>query len=262
MEGSQRSSSTLKAEAPAFTPSWINIGNDAQNAEAMPGHGETLAPDVACDANMKPWLCSIDVECIATGRTSADRAVARVALVDGDENVLMDALVRPKEKIVSYLTPLTGLEPGSLDDAPSLEEVRAELIKLLPKNAVIVGQAIQHDLDWLRLEEGTHFASSFDIGQLFRMERGPGRFRYFSLRHEVLHLEGFKGAGVDMQAGAHDPTLDAIYSVRIYQRFADAPEEDLLRARAKLSRVPATHPIWRKTPMIDNVQVGPPWIYK
>ena len=52
---------------------------------------------------------SIDVECVATGRRHDARSVALVAIVDEDERVLLRRKVKPSEKIVSYLTPLTGL---------------------------------------------------------------------------------------------------------------------------------------------------------
>ena len=135
------------------------------------------------------WLCSIDVECVASGRSNSDRVVARVALVDAAERTLLDALVRPEVPVVSYLTPLTGLQPGSLEAAEPLSAVRARLLALLPPNALIVGQAIHKDLEWLDLRKGVHYAEHFDIGTLFRVHYPrTGRVRCFSLRHQVLHL--------------------------------------------------------------------------
>jgi hypothetical protein len=135
------------------------------------------------------WLCSIDVECVASGRSNSDRVVARVALVDAAERTLLDALVRPDVPVVSYLTPLTGLQPGSLEAAEPLSAVRARVLALLPPNALIVGQAIHKDLEWLDLRKGVHYAEHFDIGTLFRVQYPrTGRVRCFSLRHQVLHL--------------------------------------------------------------------------
>lgn len=266
----------LTADAPEFTPTWAvpnawavkssmvsapsvavkNVYVDGNCQEAQESEDQS-SEDVSVDL----WVCSIDVECVATGKGNHDRAVARVALVDAEENVLMDRLVKPSKPIVSYLTQLTGIKEGELDDALSLEEVREELLSLMPKHALIVGQGIQHDIDWLYLEEGTHYHSSHDIAHLFRVERPGDRFRYFSLRHEVMHLNGFEGAGKDIQEGIHDPSVDAIYSLRLYKTFVDAPEDDLIRARKKLSCVPATPPFWRTTPHIDGVEMGPAWFY-
>ena len=65
------------------------------------------------------YVC-IDVECVATGRRHDARSVALVAIVDQDERVLLKKKVKPIEKIVSYLTPLTGLREGDLDDGEQL----------------------------------------------------------------------------------------------------------------------------------------------
>lgn len=40
---------------------------------------------------------------------SSDRDVARIAVVDEDENVVFDEYVKPEKEIVSYLTQLTGI---------------------------------------------------------------------------------------------------------------------------------------------------------
>mmetsp|Transcript_21887 Transcript_21887/g.69912 ORF Transcript_21887/g.69912 Transcript_21887/m.69912 type:complete len:302 (-) Transcript_21887:45-950(-) len=206
-------------------------------------------------------LCSVDVECVATGQASSDRAVARVAFVDFHGNVLLDRLVRPEVPVLSYLTALTGIEPGELDKAATLAEVRAELIEKLPANAVLVGQAIKHDIHWLELEQGVHFRDQFDIAELFQVTFPNGRSRVFSLRHEVLHLSGFEGAGTDIQAGSHDPCVDAQLSLRIFARYAHASPAELKNAQRALSRAPPTLPFWKTTPLIDGVQLGPASYY-
>lgn len=40
---------------------------------------------------------------------NSDRDVARIAVVDEEENVVFDQYVKPEKKIVSYLTQLTGI---------------------------------------------------------------------------------------------------------------------------------------------------------
>mmetsp|Transcript_18692 Transcript_18692/g.34632 ORF Transcript_18692/g.34632 Transcript_18692/m.34632 type:complete len:364 (+) Transcript_18692:117-1208(+) len=239
---------------------WATPGKSSRSSVVDTVHSKLQLAQEAVKGDT--FLCSIDVECVATGYGNRDRAVARVAAVDAKGKVLFDSLVKPDEPIVSHLTALTGIEPGSLDDAPSFEEMRAELLKILPKNAVLVGQAIDGDIKWLKLEQGKHFKASFDISQLFRIEFSNGKARTFSLRHEVLHLEGFEGAGTDIQAGAHDPVTDAVFSIRLFLQFSGATYGQLRSSQHTLLRVPQTPPFWKTTPLIDNVQLGPPQFYK
>ena len=54
-------------------------------------------------------MYALDVECVATGKTHNDRAVAQIGLVDAYGRCVLNVYVKPKKEVVSYLTPLTGL---------------------------------------------------------------------------------------------------------------------------------------------------------
>ena len=134
---------------------------------------------------------SIDVECVATGRRHDDRSVALVAVVDKNEQVLLKKKVKVDKPVVSYLTPLTGLRRGDLDDGEPLHDVVKIIKSLLSPNAVLVGQGIQNDIKWLSLREGVDFNFSVDLGKFFRTYNPQYRnYSYFSLQHEANTLLG------------------------------------------------------------------------
>lgn len=268
-----------------------------------------------------PPFFSIDVECIATGygshargindgcgnegRNGADvpasqyndrshRYPGRVAMVDNDGNVLSDIVIRPPkdgEGVVSYLTPLTGLSKeiclGS--DAKTLEEAVQIIKGLLPKEGVLVGQAIDHDAEWLGLTPGKDFARMVDISEIFR-QRMPGnlsdaadvmkkieagelsspssssegdvssdqylgfatRYRHFSLRHVCLNL-----LSEDIQSGVHNPINDASYSLKLFQKYRNAGVTQLRIVRDGLHRAPPTPSFSQENaPVIDGVCVS------
>ena len=96
--------------------------------------------------NLEGPFYSIDVEAIASGyghNPKLHRIPGRIAMVDDQDNVLVDEIVKydPKD-VVSYLTPLTGLSKllCSSEKAKPLEEVVALVRERLPKDAVLVGQ--------------------------------------------------------------------------------------------------------------------------
>jgi RNA exonuclease 4 len=102
---------------------------------------------------------SIDVECVATGRQHHDRAVAQISLVDGQCTPLLNLYVRPEAPVVSYLTPLTGLTEAHLaQHGVPLADAMATLRSRLPPSAVLVGQNIAKDVEWLGLTEGRDYA--------------------------------------------------------------------------------------------------------
>ena len=134
---------------------------------------------------------SVDVECVATGRRHDDRAVAFVALVDKNERLLYKTKVRVDVPILSYLTPLTGLRKGDLDDGKSLDTVIRDIKGLLGPDAVLVGQGIQSDIKWLKLQEGVDFGSSVDLAELLKVYNPRYKnYSYFSMEHEANVLLG------------------------------------------------------------------------
>ena len=134
---------------------------------------------------------SIDVECVATGIRHDARSVALVAVVDKHEKQIFKKKVKVHKHIVSYLTPLTGIHPGDLDNGEDLADVIRDVKTILSSDAVIVGQSIESDIKWLELKEGIDFSFAVDLGKFFKTYNPRFRsYTYFSLRHEATTLLG------------------------------------------------------------------------
>ena len=99
------------------------------------------------------------------------RYPALVALVDSSANLVYKQYIRMPEntKIWSYLTPLSGIRPTDYSNNRSslLQEVQKELKSKIPRNAVLVGQRIESDIDWMGLKQGTDFANHVDLAEIF-----------------------------------------------------------------------------------------------
>jgi predicted NBD/HSP70 family sugar kinase len=68
------------------------------------------------------------------------------------------------------LTPLTGLSAALLEQhGMPLAQALATLRAALPRDAVLVGQNIRADVQWLGLKEGTDFAGMLDLAGLWRV---------------------------------------------------------------------------------------------
>ena len=187
----------------------IQLAKEAQDLEDRSNFASPIKRFALGDSNdeeqFDPPFFSIDVECVATGYGSCAKGIndgcgnegrnapdiplnqyndrshrypGRVAMVDTNGNILADILIRPPHDgkgVVSYLTPLTGLTKEMClgPDAKSLEEAVKTIKALLPKNAVVVGQAIDHDVEWLGLTPGgKDFDHMVDICEIFR-QRTP-----------------------------------------------------------------------------------------
>lgn len=132
---------------------------------------------------------SVDVECVATGKRHDAREVCLVSMVDADSNVLLSKKVKPESPVVSYLTPLTGVREGDLDNGERLADVLTQVKALLGRDVVLVGQGVKNDIVWLKLQQGTDFASFVDLGEMFKAyNQRYGNYSYFSLSHEANTL--------------------------------------------------------------------------
>ena len=128
---------------------------------------------------------SLDVECVATGKTHLHkhRSPAAADLVDHDLNAIGSWKIKPEEQVVSYLTPLTGETEQSLRHGVPLKEAITDLQSLLVElgggdRVVLVGQVPTGDIQWMNLQRGVHYKRSVDLSDIF--QHGG---RKFSLRH-------------------------------------------------------------------------------
>ncbi|KAF1320278.1 Rna exonuclease 4, partial [Globisporangium splendens] len=278
-DSSTSSSSTTPRRALSIQANPSKTGNYEVISEILP----VLTRDIE-----GPFF-AIDVECVATGKgtkfvfhslvplartltsqtnhvfcvvcivSGSDRDVARIAIVDEDENVVYDRFVKPDKHIVSYLTQLTGITESNLVGAPSLDEALVELKRILPVESVIVGQSIKKDLEWLLLEKDKDYKQMFDVADLFRIpmqsQNGTIRYRYFSLRHVAKYLLGH-----NIQEADHDPVIDAKYAMKIFKQFRYLHESPGHRDAVyqTLLKTPRTPSFAERYPMIDGVAMRAP----
>ncbi len=240
---------------------------------------------------------------------------------DNEDNIeiIMDEIVNlTKINVTSYMTPLTGMTAEQcldLNKTKTLTEIRELVKNHLPKNSILVGHSIQHDIEWLGLEVGVDFKMYVDTSHMFRQripknlgsasnvlrnqvnnnkkdestflhettknEDGnditskeeninkaiikskngddydqpddthlpfPTKYRLFSLRHCCIHL-----LDIDIQEKAHNPIMDAKYSLLLFKKYQFATPEYLRALRDSLHRAPITLSFAAENPIIDGV---------
>ena len=93
----------------------------------------------------------------------------------------------------------------------------------MPKNAILVGQNIGKDVEWLGLKEGEDFAAMIDLAALLRVwNERYGSFTYFGLAHAAKCWLGVR------EEEMHNAVTDAQRSVRLfnlYVRLQHSPAE-------------------------------------
>ena len=190
---------------------------------------------------LKRSVFSLDVECVAVGKThmSKDRAPAKFALVDSQGKTVCVQYIRPEHRIVSYLTPLSGVRAEDLEGAVSMEEAIDILKSNLPKDAILVGQNVDSDITWMQLKQGEDFANFVDLSEVFKGYNARyNNYSYHSLLHEARILLNLSDLDTP---GEHDPAIDARLSVQLWEKVKSRPDQlqqmrqSLIRNQPKMS---------------------------
>lgn len=221
-----------------------------------------IPPDAATAAHRhlpantrEPPFYSIDVECVATGKGHNDRTIASIAVVDSNELVVLNVYIQPTEPIVSCLTGLTGITPQQLERGIPLADALALVRAVIPPHALIVGQNVLKDIQWLGLEEGVDFAGMADLTGVWRAFNNEYKsFSVFSLSHEAKALLGV------LQSEPHHAVDDALLSVKLYRLWKQlsAPSEkaNLAKAHELLLQLPVESSFAKRNPTLDGVCMG------
>jgi Exonuclease len=94
-------------------------------------------------------LLGIDCEMI---KTTKGIELARVSIVNSKDKVLYDKYVKPSNPVIDYLTQYSGITPEHLQAATkTLQDIQADLLKLINSNAVLCGHSLDNDLHTLKL---------------------------------------------------------------------------------------------------------------
>ncbi|KAJ7392102.1 REX4, RNA exonuclease 4 [Desmophyllum pertusum] len=94
---------------------------------------------------------ALDCEMVGVGFDGKRHMLARVSIVNSHGHVVYDSFVAPQEKVVDYRTPVSGIRPANLKNAPDFKTVQLEVSKLL-KGKILVGHALKNDLEVLLLD--------------------------------------------------------------------------------------------------------------
>jgi hypothetical protein len=205
---------------------------------------------------------------------------------DQFERVILNMYVKPDKPVVSYLTPLTGYVGGCSEKAtaaaeallpyshifsslPSPCSLTKEMLdtqgmplaqavgilrQVLPPQAVLVGQNIAKDVEWLGLVEGRDFAGLQDLTGLYRVWNP--RYKSFT----VFGQDHLAKVLLDWNTGdQHDAVGDAVKSIRLFNMYRQLHGQPTVWQAQVEARLLATQPepsFAKKNPSFEGVCMG------
>eukprot|EP01038_Epipyxis_sp_PR26KG_P005078 gene5078-7085_t len=214
---------------------------------AMPVTIQTPPPPICINIPPGHPIYSIDVECVASGIQHNARSVAQVALVDEWSRPVFNVYIKQDMPVVSYIEPLTGLTKEILDQyGLPLAEALAHLRAHLSPNAILVGQSIHKDVQWLQLAEGVDYASLIDLSTLLKVWNPQrGEHTIFSQDHCAKVWIGYG------DRTKHDAVTDAGISMSLFNAYRTVQWDPIRLQQLQMAtlaapRVPgfsAVHPV-------------------
>ncbi|KAK7491856.1 hypothetical protein BaRGS_00016875 [Batillaria attramentaria] len=101
---------------------------------------------------VKPTSPMFALDCEMCLTCIRQNELTRVSVVNEHNDVIYDRLVKPRNRIINYLTKWSGITKAMLDPVTTrIEDVQRELSQLLPRDAILCGQSLWNDLCALKM---------------------------------------------------------------------------------------------------------------
>merc|ERR1719471_987384 len=151
-------------------------------------------------------MFSVDCEMCLT--TLGKNELTRISVVNERLEQVYHSLVLPPNPIINYLTRYSGITKDMLVGVTTtLEDVQAELRRVLPPNAILVGQSLNNDLVALRLLH----PYIIDTSVIFNVTGVRWRKSKLSLLSKVFLGEEIQKHGEK----GHNPIEDSVAAMKL-----------------------------------------------
>ncbi len=157
-------------------------------------------------------VLALDCEMVGSGPGGVSSILARVSIVNASGDLVYDTYVSPTEKITDYRTQWSGIRAKDLVGAPPKGHV-VDRVKTILRGRVLVGHALQNDLDALGLSHPeSHIRDSAHYPAFMR------RLISGKLKPRALRLIVAEELNLTIQTGEHDSVQDARAVLGLYNK--------------------------------------------
>ncbi|KAL7303456.1 hypothetical protein TKK_0004638 [Trichogramma kaykai] len=92
------------------------------------------------------------LDCAMCKTTQCVLELTRISIIDEHLNVVYETLVKPPHEIIDYLTEYSGITEEMMENVTiTLKDVQESIKKILPADAILVGQSLDSDLQALKM---------------------------------------------------------------------------------------------------------------
>ena len=170
---------------------------------------------------------------VGVGPDGTDNALARVVLVNYDEDVVLDKFVRVSQRVTDYRTFVSGITADDLDGNPaaiSFDECRAEVRRIL-HGKILIGHGLSSDLSALDMSHPwSDVRDTAKYTPFMRKVHSKDTHQDVLLPSKLRDLVWDKCQMQIQHLGqSHDPKEDAVAALRLYKSARREWEMDMIR---------------------------------
>jgi RNA exonuclease 1 len=159
-----------------------------------------------CPVSDSSPIYSLDCEMCYTSAQKLE--VTRISVVNENCEVIYDTLVKPKNKIINYLTKYSGVTKKLLDPINvTLDDVHKHLNRILPEDAILCGQSLNSDLQALQLIH-PYIIDTSVIYNLTGFRHVKSSLKHLSSKFLNMNIQNNDSNG-------HDSAEDAIAAMKL-----------------------------------------------
>ncbi|RVE46022.1 hypothetical protein evm_009302 [Chilo suppressalis] len=152
----------------------------------------------------------IAIDCEMIGDVNNRSMLARVTLVNENEQVIYDTFVKPTREVGTYRNDLTGINEGNFKNAREITQVKQDVMSRL-NGCLLIGHSVPGDMEMLGLQYPARDIR--DIAEYPAYKNSNGQKRTLKdLAKQYL--------GMDIQINYHDSVEDAKAAMKLYKRVA------------------------------------------
>jgi RNA exonuclease 4 len=166
---------------------------------------------------------ALDCEMVGVGPEGLDSALARVSIINWDNEIVLDTYVTVQEEVTDYRTFVSGIRPEHIESesAMGLEQVRALVASIL-KGKILIGHALENDLKAVGLQhpawdirDTAKYAPFMRTVQNFQEATAKDVLVPKKLKELVLeHLQ----RDIQVIGKSHSPVEDSIAAMDLYKK--------------------------------------------
>uniref|UniRef100_A0A8C4TMK5 Apoptosis-enhancing nuclease-like n=1 Tax=Erpetoichthys calabaricus TaxID=27687 RepID=A0A8C4TMK5_ERPCA len=180
-------------------------------------------PNTPCPFLMPSKLVAVDCEMVGTGPRGCCSELARCSIVSYNGTVLYDKYIKPKQPVVDYRTPWSGIWSHHLQNAIPFNEAKNEVLQIL-MGKVVVGHALHNDFRVLGYFHPTHLIRDTSKQKILLLKAGFPAKQSVSLRKlakELLHQN------IQCGSNGHCSVQDARAAMELYKLVEAQWEADV-----------------------------------